>query len=162
MNNALVNGINSVVQPQDVLIHHGDWSFGGKHNIPIFRERLACLNIVLILGNHDHHIMQEDRFKKLFTRVMMYNEFRWSKTKYFCQFHYPIASWNGIGKGYYMTHGHCHQTLDKRLQDRLGRILDVGVEGNNYRPWHIDEVVKWMESKEPSQVDHHDRKTNTK
>jgi calcineurin-like phosphoesterase family protein len=34
--------------------------------------------------------------------------------------HYPIASWNGQGKGSYMVHAHVHGTLEK---SELGKIL---------------------------------------
>lgn len=56
MNDAIVDGINSVVGEDDVLYHLGDWSFGGIKNIWEFRKRIKCKNIHLILGNHDHHI----------------------------------------------------------------------------------------------------------
>ena len=56
MNDALVDGINSVVREDDVLFHLGDWSFGGIDNIWEFRKRIRCKNIYLILGNHDEHI----------------------------------------------------------------------------------------------------------
>ena len=56
MNDTIDNNINEVVGQEDVLIHLGDWSFGGFENIEQFRNRLICKNIHLILGNHDHHI----------------------------------------------------------------------------------------------------------
>ena len=56
MNDRLVAGINSSVGENDILIHLGDWSFGGFDSIREFRERLNCKNIHLVLGNHDHHI----------------------------------------------------------------------------------------------------------
>ena len=56
MNNTLVNNINEVVGENDILIHLGDWSFGGFDSIAEFRDRINCKNIHLIYGNHDHHI----------------------------------------------------------------------------------------------------------
>jgi calcineurin-like phosphoesterase family protein len=56
MNESIISGINSVVGEDDVLIHLGDWSFGGFENIQKFRDRIVCKEIHLILGNHDHHI----------------------------------------------------------------------------------------------------------
>jgi calcineurin-like phosphoesterase family protein len=38
MNDIIVNNINSVVGQDDVLIHLGDWSFGGFENVKIFRD----------------------------------------------------------------------------------------------------------------------------
>ena len=56
MNDTIVNNINSIVGQDDILIHLGDWSFGGFESISEFYYRLTCQNIYLILGNHDHHI----------------------------------------------------------------------------------------------------------
>ena len=57
MNDTIVNGINEVVGQDDILIHLGDWSFGGIDSISEFRRRIICKNIHLVLGNHDHHIL---------------------------------------------------------------------------------------------------------
>ena len=51
MNDAIVSGINSVVGPDDYLVHMGDWSFGGFESIIEFRKRISCKNIILFLGN---------------------------------------------------------------------------------------------------------------
>jgi calcineurin-like phosphoesterase family protein len=56
MNETIVNNINSVVGQDDVLIHLGDFSFGGFENIQKFRDRILCKEIHLVLGNHDTHI----------------------------------------------------------------------------------------------------------
>jgi len=56
LDKTLVENINSTVGEDDVLIHLGDWSFGGKEQIWEFRKQIKCKNIHLILGNHDHHI----------------------------------------------------------------------------------------------------------
>jgi predicted phosphodiesterase len=56
MNQALVDGINKNVKFNDVLIHLGDWSFGGIDKIWEFRKQINCQNIYHVYGNHDHHI----------------------------------------------------------------------------------------------------------
>jgi calcineurin-like phosphoesterase family protein len=56
MNASIVNNINEVVGQDDILIHLGDWSFGGFEKIREFWDRIICKNIHLVLGNHDHHI----------------------------------------------------------------------------------------------------------
>ena len=53
MNDRIVVGLNSSVGEDDILINLGDFSFGGFENIEIFRNRIICKNIHLILGNHD-------------------------------------------------------------------------------------------------------------
>lgn len=56
MNKHIVANINDCVGEDDILIHLGDWSFGGIDNVWNFRKQIKCKNIYLVLGNHDHHI----------------------------------------------------------------------------------------------------------
>ena len=58
MNDTLVNNINEIVGENDILIHLGDWSFGGFESIEDFRNRILCKNVHLVFGNHDHHIRE--------------------------------------------------------------------------------------------------------
>lgn len=48
MNNTLVNNINCMVGEDDILIHLGDFSFGGFEKIQEFRDRIVCKNIHLV------------------------------------------------------------------------------------------------------------------
>ena len=50
MNASIVNNINEVVGQDDMLIHLGDWSFGGNEQIREFWDRIICKNIHLVLG----------------------------------------------------------------------------------------------------------------
>ena len=45
MNDVLVNNINGMVGENDILIHLGDWSFGGFDKIEEFRNRILCKNV---------------------------------------------------------------------------------------------------------------------
>ena len=75
MNAWIVNNINERVRQEDVLIHLGDWSFGGFETIEEFYNRLVCKNIHLILGNHDHHIdRNRDNIKRLFKSVSWFDQ----------------------------------------------------------------------------------------
>lgn len=56
MNEKIVQNINNVVGQDDILIHGGDFSFGGIENIWKFRSRIICKNVYQVIGNHDHHI----------------------------------------------------------------------------------------------------------
>jgi calcineurin-like phosphoesterase family protein len=76
MNSAIVNNINDLVGQDDVLIHLGDWSFGGFENIEEFYNRLICKNIHLVLGNHDHHIdRNRDNIRSKFLSVSWFEQF---------------------------------------------------------------------------------------
>ena len=154
MNDELVFWINQRVDQDDILFHLGDWSFNGFENIRKFRERIVCKNIHLILGNHDHHIERnKDNIQSIFSSVNQYLhlEVKWEgKDKFeharFALMHYPIASWNGMSDGVIHLHGHVH--LPNNLRVAEGKAMDVGVDGNNYEPISMGEVLKIM-SKQP-------------
>ena len=56
MSQNIVESINKYVKEDDILIHLGDWSFGGIENIWKYRKQIVCKNIYLTLGNHDNSI----------------------------------------------------------------------------------------------------------
>ena len=147
MNTAIVNNINSVVGQDDILIHLGDWSFGGFEQIREFWDRLVCKNIHLILGNHDHHIdRNRDGSQGLFQSVSHYNTLEIGDYK-FQLMHYPISSWDGLNKGVMHLHGHCHLPTNKRFG--VGKRMDVGMDGHpEFRPYNlIREVVPLLKNR---------------
>jgi calcineurin-like phosphoesterase family protein len=150
MNNSIVTNINNCVSSEDWLIHCGDWSFGGFDKIQEFRDQINCKNIVLILGNHDHHIQNnKNDVRKLFTHVTHYEEIGITKKSDKLQAvlcHYPIISWNNMREGAFMIHGHQHLKGDWRFG--YGRRMDVGMCGSpEFRPYHIDEIAVIMEAR---------------
>ena len=146
MNTAIVNNINEVVGQDDILIHLGDWSFGGFEQIREFWDRLVCKNIHLILGNHDHHIENNrDGIQDLFQSISHYNTLEVGGNK-FRLMHYPISSWDGLNKGVMHLHGHCHLPTSKRFG--VGKRMDVGMDGHpEFRPYHIDECVRLLKDR---------------
>jgi calcineurin-like phosphoesterase family protein len=147
MNEIIVNNINSVVGQDDVLIHLGDWSFGGFENIKIFRDRIVCKEIHLILGNHDEHIEKNrDGVQELFTSVNHYTKLMY-KFETLVLMHYPIDSWDGLNKGHIHLHGHCH--LPQQKVFGKGRRMDVGIDGNMFfMPYELDNVIKIVKMRE--------------
>ena len=158
MNDMIVNNINDVVGQDDILIHLGDWSFGGFDSIRTFYDRLICKNIHLILGNHDEHIEKnKEDVQGLFLTVSHYETLCIGKQK-FRLMHYPISSWNGLSKGVIHLHGHTH--LPTHLRMGQGKRIDVGIDGHpSFRPYHIlREIVPLMEKqpiKSDMSNDHH-------
>lgn len=163
MNESLIKNINSKVGEDDVLIHLGDWSFGGFENIQKFRDRILCKEIHLILGNHDHHI-ENDRegCQKLFTSVNHYTRLQY-KYKTFVLCHFPIASWDGLNKGNIHLHGHVH--LPTNLRFGKGKKMDVGVDGHpEFGVYDMDEVIRLMEKRDilsDMLFDHHTDEVET-
>jgi calcineurin-like phosphoesterase family protein len=156
MNRTIVDNINAVVGEDDILFHLGDWSFGGFEQIEKFRSQLVCKNIHIVLGNHDHHIEKDkDGIQSLFSSVhsfiphlLVKREKEGSKGMLerfgFCVFHYPIASWIDMNQGVIHLHGHVH--LPKHLRLGKGRSLDVGMDGNDMKPYSLDEVMRLVKN----------------
>lgn len=154
MNDRIVENINFSVLPDDILFHLGDVSFGGIHNLIAFRNRINCKNIHLVLGNHDHHIRRNvQNLQNLFTSVQdylhvdfrMYNDTQQKKLivqQDFILMHYPIQSWDGMNKGAIHLHGHVH--LPSHLRLGKGKMMDVGVDGNNLKPIQLAKVMQIM------------------
>lgn len=171
MNDTIVNNINEVVGENDILIHLGDFSFGGFDNISEFRNRIICKNIHLVLGNHDHHIERnKDNIQRLFTSVNHYinldlrrpspfKKGEMDKFK-FVLMHFPIASWDGMNDGVMHLHGHVH--LPKHLRIGNGRSLDVGVDGNDMKPLVLGEVRGLLRDQPIKKLclpkDHHEKR----
>jgi calcineurin-like phosphoesterase family protein len=168
MNEELVYWINGYVGQDDILIHLGDWSFGGFESIKAFRDRIVCKNVHLVLGNHDGHIEKNrDNIRSIFSSVNHYinldlrrpsqkGKGQVDKFRFVCM-HFPIASWDGMNDGVIHVHGHVH--LPKHLRVGNGKSIDVGVDGNNLEPISLDEVLNLMKNQPIDKLtlprDHH-------
>ena len=156
MNSVIVDNINSKIGPDDTLIHLGDFSFGGFDKIGQFLDRLVCKNIHLVLGNHDHHIKNNrENIHDRFLSVQNYLEVNIGGANFVLS-HYPLCSWNQLSKGAIQLHGHVHLPTNKKWGN--GKRLDVGVDGNNYQPYKLTEIVHMMDRREVrSEIvnDHH-------
>ena len=145
MNQQLVDNINTLVGQDDTLIMLGDVSFGGFENIEIFLDRLVCQNIHLILGNHDMHIQNNrGNIQSRFLSVQHYLEVN-INDRNFVLCHYPLQSWHGLNKGVIQLHGHTHLGNNKKFGK--GKKMDVGVDGNDLKPYSIDEIIKIMDKR---------------
>ena len=169
MNQRLVDNINNMVGEDDILIHLGDFSFGGFDKIEEFRSQINCKNIHLTFGNHDHHIERnKEGVQRLFSSVQQYlrlevrrpiNKATVEKFTFVCM-HYPIASHHDMNQGVIHLHGHVH--LPPHLRIGKGKSLDVGVDGNGLEPISLDEILELM-SKQPIKKlelpkDHHEKR----
>lgn len=143
MNSTIVNNINEHVGQEDVLIHLGDWSFGGFEMIEEFRNRIICQEIHLILGNHDHHIdLNRQGCQDHFASVQWFLQLNYLGETIECM-HYPISSWNGLRKGRIHLHGHCHLPNNKKHSN--GRRMDVGMDGSvDFAPYDLRLLINHL------------------
>jgi calcineurin-like phosphoesterase family protein len=172
MNAYLVGNINEKVGQDDILFHLGDWSFGGFEQIELFRNQIVCKNIHIITGNHDHHIENnKEGIQSLFSSVNKYLNLnvKWNVgtplmgEQRFALMHFPIASWDNMARGAIHLHGHVHFPADKRIG--VGKMMDVGCDGNELYPIEMGEVLKLMREqpiKSMFEFDHHEIVENYK
>ena len=165
MNAHIVGNINEVVGQDDILIHLGDWSFGGFEQIQKFRDQIVCKNIHIVTGNHDHHIENNrENCQSLFSSVNKYVELsvKWPvgpemKDATFVLMHFPIASWNNMARGAIHLHGHVH--FEPRLRVQAGKMMDVGVDGNALYPIEMSTILNMMRTQPIKSIfnfDHHE------
>lgn len=165
MNDTIVNNINSKVDQNDILIHLGDWSFGGFESIKEFRDRIICKNIYLLYGNHDHHIERnKGGIQGIFTNTSQYQMLTVidenGKRYEYVLMHYPLCSWHDMNKGRFHLFGHVH--LDPINKKMDGRAMDVGMDGNFLFPYEMSEINSLLSSRKvkasslPS--DHHEER----
>ena len=150
MNQTIVNNINSLVGEDDIIIHDGDVAFGGFDSIPEFRNQIICKNIHQVLGNHDHHIKKnKNNVQELFSSVdrELYLTVITEKGKYHFFFnHFPYGTWDNIKDGVIHLHGHLHSPKNKRF--RKGKMMDVGIDGNDFKPYNILWIIDQMDERE--------------
>ena len=97
----------------------------------------------LIVGNHDGSWITKIDVNKYFVSVNILLETSiGSVGATLC--HYPLVTWKHQKKTY-MIHGHIHNDTDSEYWPLLcsnPRILNAGVEINNYEPVTLEELIK--------------------
>lgn len=149
MTDTLIGSCNDLISEDDLLIDHGDFSFGGRNNVLELRKRLKVKNIIHLYGNHSV-IRFDDELESLFSWCGDYLEFTVNGQGFVCC-HYPIGSWNHMNRKFIHTFGHCHQSYDKYA---TGKCLDIDI-GRHNKPYSIQEIIDFMSHKETVIKDHH-------
>jgi len=142
MNCTIIDNLNSQVSEHDVLFHLGDFAFKSEEKAIELLDSLACKNVHLLLGNHDHRIESSETLRKMFVTVDEYLElhvqFPNGSTKDYVLMHYPLMSWKGKAVGTFHLHGHTHLPREKRIG--LGRMMDVGMDGSGMFAIEANEI----------------------
>lgn len=153
MNETLIQKWNEKVQKGDVVYHLGDFGFTRglrKDILGEMRKFLKRLNgqINLILGNHDCQNMNE-QVKGLFSSTCLLKD-KTINGRRIIMCHYSMIVWPGKHKGSWMLAGHSHNNLPCARKDSnlIGKLLDVGVDGNNFYPYSFDEIKEIMDKKD--------------
>ena len=143
MNEVLINNWNKKVKNKDIVYFLGDFGFYECCNI------LPRLNgsIILIKGNHDKYILKSKvkrHFKEIVDSKLLFLK---DLNKLIVMCHYPLYIWEDMEFDSWHLHGHSHGIVQ-----REGKVLDVGVDGNNFELYDLEEIIKIMENKPSNEV----------
>jgi calcineurin-like phosphoesterase family protein len=154
MDQVLLDNINSLVQPNDILYHLGDFAFGD----PIFyRKQIKCKNIFFIYGNHDKNIMYDNQVQTYFKWCKHYHELT-IDDQLIVLMHYSMNVWNKSHRSSYQLYGHSHGSLPDNIN---ALSIDVGIdtclfEHKQYYPYSLEEINVIMKTyKTYMPIDHH-------
>jgi len=150
----LIEQWNSVVRPDDIVYHLGDFTLSGvkqaKHYFSMLNGRIKILNIY---WHHDHSWIRrggECVSKSGFPveilgqiEVVRVPEYDIDGYPFLVTMsHYPMGKWEASHYGAWHIHGHSHGTYDP-----TGNMFDVGVDTaymyfQKYRPYNMNEIAK--------------------
>lgn len=177
----IIDSWNSTVPEDGVVFLLGDSVIGaGKDSENVFCDLFSKLNykeIYIMAGNHAAgyksifaSLIKNERKIDEYYRLLTF--FRKNSVAYFIPnyyeiridgvlnilSHYPLVSWNEMGKGSMHFFGHVHSNLDKKqwLLDNylIGRCLEVTPEKIR-KPISFLEAKEILEKRSPLQIDHH-------
>lgn len=158
MDDYLIDRINECVDKDDILWHLGDFCFWKKSSArqaaKVYRERINCRNLFLIMGNHDLPETSD-----AFDASYDYREIK-VQSKQIVLSHYAHCFWNRSHYGSWMLYGHAHGNAESWLDCNMpGRLsMDVGVDNafkvlGEYRPFSFREIASIMEVRQGFQID---------
>lgn len=145
MNNYMIEKWNSIVSPEDTIIHIGDVSMGSQFDRVKILSNLNGKKI-LVAGNHD--------YKKLFTHANIFEEivdYIYQDDLLIIHDPYEINSNYNRVNGFtlkerydsckYLLHGHVHNSFDVTLD--FEKSINCCVELHDYTPKTIEQLIEW-------------------
>lgn len=145
MDETIIANWNRDVTDDDTVYHLGDFGFGTAKRLAELRERLNG-KIVLILGNHDkgHSKLQWEG------RIGMDEVHYTLEVEGYYLSHFPLLDYieeehllfsDGLFEHYLC--GHIHEKWRRK-----GKMLNVGVDQNDFRPLSIETIQEELTPKE--------------
>lgn len=156
MNKVLVDNHNSLVRPNDNLIHLGDFSFRGD-SAETYLNNLNG-NIWFVIGNHDKDLKKffgndiKREYNGKTYRILPAESMITIDERSIVLSHYSMRVWYGSHRGNWHLYGHSHGSL---FDDPNSLSMDVGVDCNNYFPFTFDQIQDRMNKKSFKPIDHH-------
>lgn len=141
----------TVLQEDDVYIL-GDVSWKNNDETIKILKRLPG-NKHLIIGNHDHKMLKDQRIRDLFVEIVDYKEIKICSNDIILS-HYPIPCFNKHYYGAYHFYGHIHNSFEWDMMERVKyemirtynkpcNMFNVGcmVPGMDYTPRTFEQII---------------------
>ena len=132
MDHEIIERHNKVVNKSDIVIHAGDFTLIKDRRVA-HEKYISKLkgDHIFLKGSHDRWLsgaaqIWEKRLEKHYIVVCHYALRVWARSHY--------GSWN--------LYGHSHNKLPS-----IGKSHDIGVDGNNFYPYNLEQIIKIMEGK---------------
>jgi len=158
MDATLIANHNALVKPDDEWYFLGDFALCPAQRAVEILEQLNGIKYC-VQGNH-HTVMHNKKVASYFEWIRDYHTLKVKDIdapfgrQLIVLCHFPILVWNEMHLGSWMLHGHCHHTLNFDLYNTQP-ILDVGVDGYNYKPICYEQVKAIMSTYTLKSIDHH-------
>lgn len=149
----LIQAWNSVVKPDGIVYHLGDFCLGNWDMAKGYFARLqGDIGVLEYTDHHDSRWLKgmrsddDDWRIHLLPPLVTLN----LQSTYLTLCHFPLEVWNRKHYGAMHVHGHSHGVLDA---SRTQAILDVGVDNayrllGEYRPFSLEEVFAIIRERE--------------
>lgn len=138
MDESIIRIWNSTITTDDTVYILGDVAFCSVDKATSIISRLNGQKI-LIKGNHDSKLVKNPEFCSQFKEIIDYKRISYDGHT-IVMLHYPMWEWDQMHRGVIHLHGHLHA----RPTGIKGRIFDVGMDGNNCKPYDMDELIDKM------------------
>jgi len=132
MDETLVYNWNSIVSPDDIVYHLGDFGFINSEEFAGYLNKLNG-HIVLFKGNHD----RKNKIKSYLEQGMLY----FSGKKVFVQHHPPII----VPECDFAICGHVHDRWKHIFVDNIP-VINLSVDVWNFMPVSVNSLMKYYRS----------------
>ena len=142
MDHVLIELWNSRVQPDDTVYIVGDLCYRSGHTADWYLKKLKGHKI-LILGNHDKHILDDPKALHYLEGVEQMMEIK-DGDRRICLCHYPMAEWDGYFRDAWHIYGHIHGHKNEAYEFMRTKehALNAGCMINNYTPASFNELLR--------------------
>lgn len=139
MDSTIIDNINMNVDRSDRLYILGDFSVDTFYHTKLYRERIQCPNVYLILGNHDR--LSVPKYEEAGFIVKGYMADIKVEDQPITLCHYAMRRWNKSHRGAWQLYGHSHGHLP---DDPTLFSFDVGVDCHYFEPLSFGTVKAIM------------------